>query len=178
MLAAAGVLALGLTACTPPTPGPGLSAVPAPTATEAAPPSELPSQRSTTDDGEPARCTSGDRDGLRRVVNRQLDAITEGRWEDALTFSTPSFRDGIDADSFAAIILEGFPVVARATAADATTCVIDGATGVATMAVTVTDVDGAEQALTYIFEQHAQGWLIGGALKPSPPTAQAPTVTV
>lgn len=134
----------------------------------ATPPPEVspePSPTPPADPPEPSgeRCDPSSRDAMTGVVRDQLALIAERDWDGALALTTVAFRDQFDAPAFERVILDSFPVVADAVAADTGVCVL-ATEAAGSLIVTVEDADGTQRGLLYLLEREPAGWRISGAV--------------
>lgn len=163
------------TAPTPTTTTPAAAAPASPSPSAAPAPAPPAAPTSPAPDSPPTRCPADDRERMTEAVRGQLDAIRTRDWQGALGFTSSAFRASMNAAQFERIIVDGFPVVAAAAAADVVGCEL-GASSVATLLVTVEDDDGTQQDLVYLFELEEDTWRIGGAVPAATPGEDSFTV--
>jgi hypothetical protein len=120
----------------------------------------------------PTACASDDLAAMDEVIAGQLAAFAADDWETALDFASTDFREGIDPDTFALLIEEGFPVAADAVEHRSGTCLTRG-TGAAEVRVEVVAVGGERADLVYLLVDE-DGWRIAGA---APLDADLPEAT-
>jgi len=109
-----------------------------------------------------AACDDDDVVAMDAQVAGQLDAIADRDWGTALGFATSAFRADYDDERFAAVISDGFPVVAANASHRSDGCV--RSRDAAQLLVTVTATDGATSDLVYLMDLEDGTWRIGGAV--------------
>jgi hypothetical protein len=110
----------------------------------------------------PTTCDLGDLAAMDEVIAGQLAAFAADDWEAALGFASDEFRAGMDPDTFAALIEDGYPVAADAAEHRSAACVTrDG--GAAEVRVEVVATDGETAAMVYLLVDEG-GWAIAGAV--------------
>lgn len=112
--------------------------------------------------GPPTTCDGDDLADMDEVIAGQLAAFAADDWEAALGFASEDFRAGIDPDTFAALIEEGYPVAADAAEHRSQACVTRGG-ATAEVRVEVVGSDGGTAGMVYLLVDEG-GWAIAGAV--------------
>lgn len=114
-------------------------------------------------DGDAPACGDDALAAIDATIRGQLDAFAADDYLGALDFSTEQFRGAIDAESFAELIEEGFPVAADADGHQLGPCVQPTST-TAEVLVEVVDTTGGTGDLVYRMVDEGAGWRIDGAI--------------
>ncbi|WP_157041957.1 DUF4864 domain-containing protein [Nitriliruptor alkaliphilus] len=122
----------------------------------------------------PTACDPDDLAAMDAVIAGQLAAFAADDWEAALGFASDEFRAGMDPETFAAVIEEGYPVAADAAEHRSEACVTRGG-GAAEVRVEVVATDGDTAGMVYLLVDE-DGWAIAGAV-PVPLEVDAPDTT-
>lgn len=110
----------------------------------------------------PTACDPGELAAMDEVIGGQLAAFAADDWEAALGFASDEFRAGMDPDTFAALIEEGYPVAADAAEHRSEGCVTRGG-GAAEVRVEVVAAGGDTAGMVYLLVEE-DGWAIAGAV--------------
>jgi hypothetical protein len=165
-LVAACFLAGILAGCTPPDspgvepPQPAVSQEPtvpdvAPTPDE--PETPPPPERSL------GPCSSETRQAIEDTVVGQVTAFSDGDFEAAYAFASPSFQRGIPLEVFGQIIRTNYPQLLAASNARSGPCDADLAGGVSTIVMRFDTPTDANYTLRYVLELVEEQWRIAGA---------------
>ena len=99
------------------------------------------------------------------TVAGQLEAFAADDFEAALGFASRSFRSGIDAVAFRALILEAYPNLTDSAEHRSGACLITGE-GVAEIRIEVTGEGGVRDDHLYLMVAEDGRWLVEAAVTP------------
>jgi len=141
-------------------PPPPAALEPAPPGTEESTDSSLPGE---APEPSSSSCSDDTREAIEDTVVGQVSAFSDGDFETAYTYASPSFRAGVPLDVFGQIIRTNYPQLLDASNARSGPCDADLTNGLATIVMAFNTQDDPSYTLRYVLERVDEQWLISGA---------------
>jgi hypothetical protein len=108
-------------------------------------------------------CSDDVVDAIDVTIAGQLEAFAADDFDAALEFAARSFRAGVDAADFRALILEAYPTLTKDATHRSSACLLT-APGAAEVRIEVTGEDGTRDDHVYRMVDEEGRWLVEGAV--------------